>query len=148
MADIAGEVLGYLQGKSPEEIRRVLSRLAREAQDDAEERQASIRDDLAGLDIEDLQEFCQRERMKNIHSDRYREAYAVLRAKWAEQDAARFVKPPPAPEEPPPPPPPRPDPRKKWYQLTGAEIDAKLGWESGRYTEAPPAPPPAPEGGE
>ena len=141
MTDISGEVLNYLKGKNPDEIRRTLARLAREAQEDAEMRQEDSHNRLASLSVEDLEEVCQRERARNIHSQDYKDAYAALRNAWAAQDAARVKPAPPPEEEPPPPPPPRPDPRKKWYQLSGPEIDAKLGWESGRYSKPAPAAP-------
>jgi hypothetical protein len=97
MGEISDSILKMLQGRSPQEIQRILNRLAREAALDEADRQQAQADQLAGASVDDLQAKLQRMR-KSGHPDRleYDRTFQAYQAKIAEQEQANRPTPQPA----------------------------------------------------
>ena len=137
MSDTADQILSYLEGKSPDEIRSILAGLERAARLADIERAEAAKDrqtDFMSMDLEDLRSIVQREMERDIHSQNFRQASAALKERIRQEEQANRV-PPPKFEPPPKKKPPMPDMHKPWWQLTPREQVTRSMYEQGVYTE-------------
>ena len=93
MSDVADQVLGFLQAKSPEEVRRILDSLARQARVDALEKQENDAERVKALQDSDLDSLSSRLSSMRPDDPHFKELKQAHAAKLEASKPAPFVLP-------------------------------------------------------